>query len=59
MDEVEIKTRFMREHKKGFNNGFWFGLIFGFVTGGLGGYILAEHTIERTLIIPLGEGTKL
>jgi len=34
----------------------WAGFIVGVLVGVMGGFLIAEHFIERVIVVPLGEG---
>lgn len=56
--EIERNAAIIEQAMRwGIRRGLFFGIILGVLIGGLGGYIVADLTIQRTVIVPLGPGT--
>lgn len=54
--QIEIIERGLRQAH---THGLVLGLVFGLILGAGIGYAIAHHTIERTVIVPLGQGLEV
>jgi len=46
----------MKEVKRQARKLLWAGFLVGLIVGAMGGFLIADHFIERVIVVPMGEG---